>query len=383
MSLLTATNGNVTLSAGGLSAVPNGAFTAAVVFRRSGATTDGYENLMALETAAGQVITNMGTDATTSPYALSFSQGGSTRTFASMTDLVDGDAYLFVVRKTSGTVAPRGNLYRLSAGSPAWDGWADASGTVENRSDTIGRARLLNQQGGFPLNGGIWVGAWWNVALAEADIVHASNGLHIGVQKWLDINGGVGLVELWRPGETDPVVSEAPSGTSDETASSGVTITAGDPPGFDMQFGAPAETITLTGSVPAPGGSVGLAAEAQLALAGSVPAPTGSVVLAPLGQLALAGSVPAPSGALSLAAEAQLALAGSVPAPGGSIVLATVERLALAGSVPAPDGAIVMQVGASVRGPRSVMLDARAARVRVEAAEQRVTISSQAVRVDA
>jgi hypothetical protein len=250
--LLTATNGNVTLAAGGLVNVPAGALTGAMLFRRHGSTTDGFEALSALETAGNQIIVNMGTDATATPYELRYGQGGATRTFG-FNDLADNNAYLWVVRKTSGTVTPRSNLYRFDDGV-AWQGWADGNGTVENRADVISRGRLLNQQGGFPLNGGIWVAAWWNVALAEADIVHAANGLHIGVDQWLAINGGTGLISFWRPGMTDPVQDEAPGGTSDETTSSGVTITAGAPTGFNMEFsagGAAGELAAALGLAPA------------------------------------------------------------------------------------------------------------------------------------
>jgi hypothetical protein len=202
----------------------------AAVFRRHGSTTDGYEAISAL-VSSGNTIVSMGTDATASPYSLRFVQGGATRTFA-FAESVDNDAYCYVVRRPSGTSTPRANLYRFDAGSPAWDGWLDADGTVDDRADVIDAAWLLNQPGGFPLNGGIWVVAYWDGLLAEADITSGTIGLHIGVQQWYDFNP----VALWRPGETDPVEDESPSGTSNETSSASVTITAGDPTGFNMDF---------------------------------------------------------------------------------------------------------------------------------------------------
>lgn len=249
MALLTATNGNVQLSAGALSDIPNGAYTVAVVFRRHGTTTDGYEAITAL-VSSGSTIVSLGTDATASPYALRFVQGGATRTFA-FSESVDNDAYVYVVRRPAGTSTPRANLYRLDAGSPAWDGWLDASGTVDDRADVIDAAWLLNQPGGFPLNGGVWVVAYWDGLLSEADITDSVIGLHLGVQQWLDINPALGPVMLVRPGETNPVEDESDSGTSDETSRSGVTIVDEDPTGFDMEFSAGGVTGTITASLPA------------------------------------------------------------------------------------------------------------------------------------
>lgn len=288
MAVLTATNGNVQLAAGALATIPAGAFTAAVLFRRSGTTTDGFEAILAL-VSSGSVVTNLGADAAAAPYEVSFGQGGFTRTFGFST-LNDNEAYLFVVVKADGDVTPRGNLYRFDAGSPAWDGWANGSGTVENRADTIDAAWLLNQPGGFPLNGGVFVAAVWDGALAEADITNASTGLHVGVQQWLDFNP----VALWRPGETDPVQDESAAGTSDETSSAGVTIAGDDPTGFNMDFGAAEEpgpvwsphTLTPPGSVsPAsrrsPWSGAGISAQqatAVVATTAAVPTSTAVVV---------------------------------------------------------------------------------------------------------
>lgn len=231
MAVLSATNGVLVLAAGDLATIPAGAFTAAVLFKRSGTTTDGFEALLALDASVGgSVITNLGADAGAEPYELSFAQGGVTRTFG-FNDLTDDDYYLYVVIKANGDVIPRANLYRFA--TTAWNGWVDGNDTIDNRADTIAEARMLNQPGGFPWNGAIAVAAIWDGALAEADIVDGAIGLHIGVQQWLDF----GPVALWRPGETDPVEDESTAGTSDETSRSGLTIVEEDPPGFNMDFG--------------------------------------------------------------------------------------------------------------------------------------------------
>jgi hypothetical protein len=340
MALLTATNGNVTVAAGSLGTVPDGPWTFACVFRRDGTTTDGYENLGALETSGGQIITNVGADAAAEPYAVQCGQGGATRTFAGLDDLADGDAYVLVVIKDNGTVDPEANLYRLDAGSPAWHGWVTGTGggDFENRSDTISRGRLLNQQGGFPWNGGIWAQAWWNVKLAKADITDGSNGLHVGVQKWLDINGGTGLVALWRPGETDPVADESPSGTSDETASSGVTITAGDPTGFDMDFSAGGATGTFAADLPALDGTLTGVSTATGTATADLPALDGTLAGTGTATGALAADLPALDGQLAGVSTAAGTFAGDLPALDGALAGAGTATGVLAADLPALDG---------------------------------------------
>jgi hypothetical protein len=317
MARLTATNGVVVLAAGALATIPASAFTIAALFRRSGTTTDGFETLLVLDAAVnGTIITNIGADAGSSPYVVQFGQGGTTATFG-FSDLVDDTDYLFVVRKTDGDVTPRANLYQFGPGA-AWRGWADGSTTVENRADTIVEARILNQPGGFPWNGGIYVAAVWDGALAEADITNVTTGLHIGVQQWLDSNP----VALWRPGETDPVQDESAAGTSDETSSSGVTITAGDPADFDMQFGADTITGTLAATLPALTGEFDGALGVAGAVAATLPAVTSD----------LNGEISATTGNLTVVLPAlTTALVGVVGVAGDVDAVLPVITAALAG----------------------------------------------------
>jgi hypothetical protein len=291
-------NGQVTYAAGDLVDIPAGPWTVAVMFFRSGTTTDGYENLFALETAENQVITNFGTDATAAPFDVRCGQGGVTRTFTGLDDLADNDDYLFVVRKTDGTVDPRANLYRFDAGSPAWHGWVTGAGggSFENRLDAIDHAKSHNQQGGFPLRGGIYLIAVWNDALDEAAITDPSAGLHVGIQQWVDIAPSAGPVTLLRPGETNPIVDDA--GSSDETARTGtLNQEAGWPTGFNGDFGTPAQGTldTLLNLAPALTGA--------RRSAGTL---AGGLGLAP----ALTGSAPA-RGTLSAAIALSPALSGA------------------------------------------------------------------------
>jgi hypothetical protein len=325
MAVLTATNGNVQVAAGDLNDVPAAAFTVAAVFYRAGTTTDGFEALLALATAGGQVITNMGADAAASPYEVSFAQGGATRVFG-FDDLVDDDAYLFVVRKTAGTATPRGNLYRFDAGSPGWDGWADGNDTVEDRSDTIATGWLMNQPGGFPWNGGLYVAAWWDDALSEAAITNGSTGLHIGVQQWLDLDP----VALWRPGETDPVEDESTAGTSDETSSASVTVAAGDPTGFAMDFGG----ATVTGSAAANLGALTATATGKRTVYGSAAANLGALTAAATGTRGVRGQAVADLGALTASAAGKRTVYGASVANLGALTATASDGVTVPGSGP-------------------------------------------------
>jgi hypothetical protein len=386
MSYLDAPDANavVTYAAGALATIPAGPWTIAVIFRRTGTTTDGYENLFALETSGNQVITNLGTDATTSPYALSCGQGGASRTFAGMDDLVDADDYLYIVRKTNGTVDPRANLYRFDEGSPAWDGWVTGagSGDFENRGDTIDHAKSHNQQGGFPLRGGIYLIAVWDDALDEADVTDGSTGLHVGVQQWLDIALGVGPVTLLRPGEADPIVDESASGTSDETGRSGtLNIETGWPVGFNGDFGGGGSTGTIAATLPALAGDLTGTATGSAALASNLPALAADLaatatsdadLAATLPQLAAAfaadaatagtieAELPAITASLSGSASATVSLTGGLPPLTASITADLDAATALTASLPELTAALTGTAGDTASGALDAQLPALA-----------------------
>jgi hypothetical protein len=310
VAVLTATNGNVQLAAGDLSNTPAAAFTVAALFYRAGTTTDGYEAIAALATAGAQVITSIGADAAVEPYEAKLVHGGVQRLFG-FDDLNDDEAYLFVAIKGNGTVTPRANLYRFDAASPAWDGWADGDGTLENRGDTIAAAWLMNQPGGFPWNGGLYVGAWWESALSEAAVTNATTGLHVGVQQWLSL----APVALWRPGETDPVADESTAGTSDETSSAGVSIVAQDPTGFNMNFGG----AVVTGTAVANLGALAASAAGQRTVLASAASQTGALAAAATGTRRVVGQGVASLGALAASAAGQRTVLASAAANLGAL----------------------------------------------------------------
>lgn len=305
MAVLTATNGNVQLAPGELVNTPAGAFAVAALFYRAGTTTDGYEALTALATGGGQTITTIGADAGVEPYQVQMSHGGQTRTFG-FDDLNDDEAYLFYAYKLNGVALPRANLYRFNAGTPGWDGWADGNDTLENRADVIALAWLLNQNGGFPWNGGIYVAAWWETPPSEAAVTDSGTGLHIGVQQWLDS----GPVALWRPGETDPVADEhlfPAAGSANETSSASVTIVDVDPLNFNMDFGG-AETITGTLAATLP--------EFLSALSGTSTVDGAIAATLPTMGSALAGAVTAAADLNAVLPALQGAFTGDVVAAG-------------------------------------------------------------------
>jgi hypothetical protein len=233
MTVLRATNGNVQLGpGGGLGALPAGAWWVATILRRRGTTTDGFECITALVDGASN-ITNVGTDATTSPYAISVGHGGQTATFAGYDDLVDNEFYLVFAQKATGDIAPRANVFDGST----WGGWVTGSATFENRPlDVPDAAWLLNMNGGFPWNGDVAVVAWGSGNLAEADVTDGSIGLHIGVDQWLAFAPTV----LWRA--ANPVVDESGNApAANETSRSGITMVAESPAWFNMDFGGAAD----------------------------------------------------------------------------------------------------------------------------------------------
>lgn len=348
MAVLTATNGNVQLAPGELVNTPASTFAVAALFYRAGTTTDGYEALTALATGGGQVITTIGADAGAEPYQVQMSHGGQTRTFG-FDDLNDDEAYLFYVHKPDGVALPRANLYRFNAGTPGWDGWADGSDTLENRADVIALAWLLNQNGGFPWNGGIYVAAWWETPPSEADVTDSVTGLHIGVQQWLDS----GPVALWRPGETDPVADEhlfPAAGSANETSSASVTVVDVDPLNFNMDFGG-AEVITgtLAAELPAVTSALVGAATADGELAVTLP----SVVAALVGAVTVSGDVDAqlPAvdaalvGAVGSSGELDITLPEVAGALVGSVAAGGVLDVDLPAAVAALDGDVAVSDG--------------------------------------
>lgn len=346
MAYLNAPDANAVVQyvAGLLADIPAGPWTIGVIFRRSGTTTDGYENLFALETSGGQVITNVGTDATTSPYAIQCGQGGASRTFTGLDDLADGDDYELIIRKTNGTVNPRANLYRFDAGVPAWHGWVTGAGggDFENRSDTIDRAKSHNQQGGFPFRGGIYLIAVWDDALDEADVTDGSIGLHIGVQQWLDIAPAAGPVTLLRPGEVNPIVDESASGTSDESSRSGtLDLTAGWPVNFNGDFDAGGVTGEIAGTLPDLTGDLAGVGSAAGTVADALPELTSTLAGTASAAGAVAGALPELDGQLAGVGSAAGAVAGDLPELAGAL---TGESDAVAGTVagdlPELDGAL-------------------------------------------
>lgn len=206
---------------GTLDAVLGGGFTIAVLFKRSGSTTDGTQFLVSLD---GGVNSNQrGAVSISTVSAMQLTVGGITRTFGFT--ISDNVWYLFVVKKAAGTATPRANIYNYD--TAAWVGWANGSDTLDNDGTTLVEVRHGNGPGDFPLNGKMGGAVVYTTALSDGD----GETLADSAQSWFTL----GPAAMWRLNQFSELTS-VPDDTgngADQTAITGtVADTADDPDGF-------------------------------------------------------------------------------------------------------------------------------------------------------
>lgn len=215
----------ITLDEGTLDNILNGAFTIAVLFKRSGSTTDGFQALLSFDGSAGG--NQRGNVGYTTGSALQLSVSGLSRTFGASFTIANDTWYLFVVRKADGNgVTPTANLYNYTTAT--WVGWTNGSGTLDDDATALVEVQMGNQPGGFPLNGKIAGAVIYNSVLSNTD----AETLETSAQNWFDL----GPVAMWRPGETDPVVDDTGNG-ADQTSITGTSFDSIDVPAWDPTLG--------------------------------------------------------------------------------------------------------------------------------------------------
>jgi len=229
----------IVLDEGTLDNIFNGAFTIAVLFKRSGSTTDGFQALLSFN---GGVNTNQRASiGYSSASALQITLSGLSRTFGASFTIANDTWYLFVVRKASGTATPTANLYNYSTG--AWVGWTNGSGTLDNDATALVEVRLGNAPGGFPLNGKMGGAVVYNSVLSDTN----GETLETSAQNWFALSP----TAMWRLNQAStatPVTDDTGNG-ADQTSITGTSVDAVDNPGptpvFDFNLGG--LTISPTG----------------------------------------------------------------------------------------------------------------------------------------
>lgn len=284
------------LDEGALDTVLSGAWTIAVLFKRSGSTTDGTQFLISLN--AGVNSNQRGCVSISSASALQLTVGGVTRTFGFT--LTDDVWYLVVVKKAAGTATPRANLWSYS--TDTWAGWANGSDTLDADATTLVEVRLGNGPGGFPLNGKIGGAVVYSTALSDSD----GETLEDTAQHWFDLTP----VAMWRLNQasTSTAVTDDTTGDADQTLLTGTTVDTGDDPDpWSFSLGGTTYTQSVSGSSTA---TAALARQTNKTAAGTA-TPTGFVVRQTA--RSLAGAATATS---ALTRQAAKTLAGTTTASG-------------------------------------------------------------------
>lgn len=216
----------IVLDEGTLDTILNGAFTIAVLFKKTAETGDGFQFLASLN--AGVNTSQVGSVGITSGNAMQLSIGGISRTWFTISNNV---WYLFVVKKATGTATPRANLW--SYDTDTWAGWTDAADTLDANATTIVEVRLGNGPNSFPLSGKLGGAVVYSSALSDAN----GETLEDTAQHWFDLSPAA----MWRTNQasTSTAVTDDTGNGADQTAITGTTVDTGDDPApFDFTLGA-------------------------------------------------------------------------------------------------------------------------------------------------
>lgn len=210
---------------GTLDNLPNGAFTFAAIFKRSGSTSDGTQFLASLN--AGTNTNQKLAFSYSSTSAMQVTLGGFSRTFGASFTITNATWYCFVATKASGTATPRANLYDYTAGT--WAGWTNGNGTLDTNADVITEVQAGNAPNSFPLNGKLAAMGLWSSILADAD----AETLETAAANWLALTPAA--FWLFNQASTATAVTDQTGNGADQVSITGTSVdNADDPPGFNF-----------------------------------------------------------------------------------------------------------------------------------------------------
>lgn len=230
--------------------------------------------------------------------------------FVSGVSGITNDWQWIVGTKASGNVAPRFHLKDVTTAG-AW-AHTNAGGTVGNGTTpatTIGVGALPN--GTRQFSGFVAVIAVWDVEFADLDVessctLNASNLFTVSTPDW---------GTLWNQGSIATPVPDFTGGGGNQSAITGTTVSADDPPGFNYAL---VNTITGTGVTDL--GVLSAAASGDVAVSGVATADLGALsaaasggvtvtgaALSDLGRLVATGETPDPDQFVSVLMEQLLA----------------------------------------------------------------------------
>lgn len=281
------TSDYIDLSVGGSSSIA-APFTLMAIVRRAATGTAAFASLNSGSTRRSEFKFN-------GPNQLQWTLPGVND--APITSIVVNDTNWAVVgiSKASGSVAPRGHRYAYSSST-----WTHANSGTSVGNPTAGTSFRIGAIGtpADYFNGDIAVVGFWNRVLSDAE----TETLTASLSDWLALSP-TSLFAL-NQASTATAVTDSTGGGASQTAISGTTVAAGDPPGFSYSL---SSTYSASGTSAASAAS-SLAVTALLSASGSAAA-TVNTSLTATSRLASAGTAAA-SAASSMAATSLLPASG-------------------------------------------------------------------------
>lgn len=220
---------------------------------------------------------------------------------------------LMVVRKATGTTAPRFSIYDYTSNT-----WSHAAGA--NLDDSLsapgpgGQVRFTYQGSGDFFGGRIAARALWSNALPwsadpAGDAAIEASGLKDSAVNWASASPTA--FWLFNQASTATAVDDvSTAGTGGQTSIVGTTVVTGDDPaGFDFSLASVNEG-TLAGSFSPPAASIDVTASAEVTVGGTFAAPATAMDATATAEVTLGGTFAVPT--LSAAGD-------SVPADPGTV----------------------------------------------------------------
>jgi hypothetical protein len=304
---------SITFSAGGAAAITNAAFTIAILWSpaitHAGGLIDGRDGGSARHLGVNpfsddNVYVAVGADFRPTSYAAYI-----------------GDWAVLAFTKGAGSSLIRTHLYDYGVGS-----WVHANLASAVGADAATLATILVGpfDGAQDLNGNLAaMGFWTGTALADASF-EAGSGFQTSLANWFNLTPSV----LWRFDQASiaiPVTDLMSSG-ADQTAISGTSVSANDPPGFSYSI-----STTVSGTAVADLGALSAAASGSVTHPGTAIADLGALSAAATGGVTVSGTALSDLGSLNATAT------GTVVGIVTGVALADLGRLnALADTQP-PD----------------------------------------------
>ena len=172
----------------------------------------------------------------------------------------------YVAKKASGTVAPRFGIFPIGS---SWT-FTDGSATVADRTGPIDTIFVGGAGGGTNgWRGSIAVAATWSSALSDTTIQNT-----FGLSASTVLAAGPNWMTRWNQSSTATSVTDDTGNGGNQSAITGTTVDADDPPGFDY---------SLTSPISPTGLAVPVALGSPTVLAGLTIAPSGLAVPVALG----------------------------------------------------------------------------------------------------